>query len=208
MDSHRRCRLARPAARTQISLDTLLVDLTSGDDLRAEAALHRLVALGAKAQPALRELATSADAEKRWWAISTLAQMEDVDVDILIAALKDESLEVQQSAALGLAQHPHPKAVPALLGLLPNSDGILRNLAMNAIVSLGADAVPELLNFLETHPEPDSARLSAVRALATIGDTRAIPALMAALEESALIAHWAEEGLVKLGLDMVYMKLE
>jgi HEAT repeat protein len=189
-------------------LDALLADLTSGDDLRAEAALHKLVALGEKALPALRKLSASPDPDQRWWAVSALAQMEDTDIDLLLTALEDDSLEVQQSAALGLTEHPHPKAVSALLNLLPNPDSILRNLAMNAIIALGKDAIPALLDFLKEHPQKDAARLAAIRALASIGDTRAIPALMAALEEdSALIQHWAEEGLQKLGLDMVYMKL-
>lgn len=208
MDLHRRRRSARPPARTKIILDALLADLTSGDDARAEAAMHKLVALGAEALPALRELAASPDPDQRWWAVSALAQMDDVDVDILLAALEDDSVEVQQSAALGLTQHPHPKAVSALLGLLPSLDSILRNLAMNALIALGKDATPGLLRFLDEHTKTDAARLSAIRALANLGDYDAIPALMNALEsESALIQHWAEEGLQKLGLDMVYMKL-
>ncbi len=188
-------------------MDALIAELISGDDLRAEAALHQILALGEAALPALQELANSPDPNRRWWAVSALAQMEDADVEILLAALDDESVEVQQSAALGLTQRPHPKAVPALVALLPNPDSILRNLAMNALIALGTDAVPALLDFLDEHKTQDSARLNAIRALAMIGDYQAVPALMAALEESALIAHWAEEGLVKLGLDMVYMQL-
>jgi HEAT repeat protein len=208
MDNHRRRRLARSSTRTKINLDALLADLTSGDDSRAEAAMHKLVALGKEAQPALRELAAAPDSDQRWWAVSTLAQMDDVDVDILLTALEDDSVEVQQSAALGLTQHPHPKAASALLSLLPNPDSVLRNLAMNALIALGKDATPGLLRFLDEHTKPDAARLSAIRALANLGDYDAIPALMNALEsESALIQHWAEEGLQKLGLDMVYMKL-
>lgn len=208
MDSHRDRRPARPPARTKINLDALLADLTSGDDVRAEAALYKLVKLGAAAQPALRKLAASPDADQRWWAVSALGQMDEVDADILLVALTDDSVEVQQSAALGLTKHPYPKAASALLGLLPNPNSILRNLAMNALIALGKDATPALIEFLETHQEKDSARLSAVRALAGIGDYAAIPALMTALEEdSALIQYWAEQGLQKLGLDMVYMKL-
>lgn len=202
------CRTASFPSRTQINLETLIADLISGDDLRAEAAMHQLIALEEEALPALCDLARSPDADQRWWAISALAQMDYAEIDILLAALDDSSVEVQQSAALGLTKHPHPKAAPALLNLLPNPDSILRNLAMNAIIALGKDVTLALLDFLEAHKEENSARLSAVRALATIGDPRAIPALMAALEESALIGHWAEEGLQKLGLDMVYMKLD
>lgn len=208
MGRHCYRRSARPPARTKINLDALLADLTSGDDARAEAALYQLVRLGTAVQPALRKLAISPDPDQRWWAVSALGQMDEVDADILLAALGDDSVEVQQSAALGLTNHPYPKAVSALLGLLPNPNSILRSLAMNALIALGKDATPALIEFLETHQEKDAARVSAVRALASIGDYAAIPALMTALEEdSAFIQYWAEQGLQKLGLDMVYMKL-
>jgi hypothetical protein len=46
-----------------------------------------------------------------------------------------------------------------------------------------------------------------LRALAEIKDHRAIPVMMKVMEEdSALLQHWAKEGLDRLGLDMVYMK--
>ena len=187
----------------------MLVDLISGDDSLAEIAMQKLAALGKEAVSPLCELANAPDPDQRWWAVSTLAQMQDVDVDWLIAALDDDSVEVQQSAVLGLTKHPHPKVAPALLDLLPSPNSILRSLVTNALAALGADAIPALLDFLGEHKKQDAARLSAIRALASIGDTRAIPTLMAALEEdSVLIQHWAEEGLVKLGLDMVYMKLD
>jgi HEAT repeat protein len=53
------------------------------------------------------------------------------------------------------------------------------------------------------------ARLEAVRALAKIGDERAIPALFDALDnDSALIEYWASEGLEKMGVGMVFYKPE
>ena len=53
------------------------------------------------------------------------------------------------------------------------------------------------------------ARLEAVRALAKIGDQRAIPALFEALDDSsALIEYWASEGLEKMGVGMVFYKPE
>lgn len=190
-------------------MDALLADLISGDDTLAEAAMLKLADLGKEAIPPLKELANSPDPDHRWWAVSTLAQMKDVDVDWLIAALNDNSAEVQQSAVLGLTKHPHPKIAAALLEFLPSPNSILRSLTMNALTALGKDATPALLDFLSEHKTQDAARLSAIRALANIGDTRGIPTLMAALEEdSALIQHWAEEGLEKLGLDMIYMKLD
>jgi HEAT repeat protein len=46
-----------------------------------------------------------------------------------------------------------------------------------------------------------------LRALSEIGDHRAIPVMMKSLsEESALLQYWAQEGLNRLGLNMVYIK--
>jgi HEAT repeat protein len=54
---------------------------------------------------------------------------------------------------------------------------------------------------------PQTARIQALRALAEIRDHRAIPVMMQVMgEESALLQHWAKEGLERLGLNMVYIK--
>lgn len=184
-------------------------NLLSGDETLAETAMKKLIERGTVILPVLVELLDSPDPDHRWWALSTAAQIEGVDVDWLIAALDDESVEVQQAAALGLTGHPCPKAVPALINSLCAPNAMLVTLAANALISAGADAVSALLEFLSTPQARDAARVGAIRALAEIADSRAIPTLMAALEEdSALISHWAESGLQKLGLDMVYMKLD
>ena len=50
-------------------------------------------------------------------------------------------------------------------------------------------------------------RIFALRALSEICDHRAIPIMMKSLsEESALLQYWAQEGLNRLGLNMVYIK--
>jgi HEAT repeat protein len=52
------------------------------------------------------------------------------------------------------------------------------------------------------------ARLEAARALASIGDTRAIPALFDALDDSALLEYWANEGLERMGVGMCFFSPE
>jgi len=197
-------------------LDDLLADLTSGDEDRAEAAVPKLVSLGEAAFPALRALLDSPDTDRRWWALSVLAQNEQVDVDWLLAALDDQAAEVRQCAALGLCAHPAPKSVPALIGALQDPDSMVSTLAANALAAIGEAAVPALLDLVEDASlaasksvAAQTARLNAMRALAAIADPRAIPAMMAALKEgSTVMQHWAETGLENLGLDMVYLKLD
>lgn len=210
MDANRRRRSPRPASGAKITaLDALITDLTSGDESLAEAAMMELVEKGEDALPVLKDLLDAPDPDHRWWALSAAAQIEAVDADWLIAALDDESVPVQQAAALGLAGRPCPEAAAALINALRSPDSMLVTLAANALTAIGADAVPELLAFWARPEQKNTARLGAIRALAEIADLRAIPVLMEASEDdSALIAHWAEKGLENLGLDMVYMKLD
>ena len=188
-------------------LDELLADLTSGDETRAENAVPKLVELGQDAFPALRDLLNSPDPDQRWWALRTLAQSPHARTGWLLPFLSDPALEVRQAAALGLCGHPDETAVRPLVQALSDADALVSDLARNALVVIGKPAVPSLLEFPKDAPR--RARINALRALSEIGDYAAIPTLMAALEEdSAMLHHWAEEGLERLGLNMVYLKPE
>ena len=188
-------------------MDDLLADLTSGDEVRAEAAVPEILALGEEALTALHGLLDSDDADHRWWAIRTLAQAPQPQTEILLPFLDDESVEVRQAAALGLASHPHVTAISPLVRALSDVDSIVSGLACTALVQIGSAAVPSLLEI--PADAPMATRINAMRALAEIKDYRAIPAMMTALDEdSVMLNHWAEEGLERLGLNMVYLKPE
>jgi HEAT repeat protein len=188
-------------------LDELLADLTSGDETRAENAVPALVGLGEGAFPALRGLLESADADQRWWALRTLAQSSQARAEWLLPLLDDPSAEVRQAAALGLYSHPAETAIQPLIRALSDADSMVSDLACNALVAIGKPAVPLLIDVPKEGPH--RMRINALRALAEIADYSAIPTLMAALEEdSAMLQHWAEEGLERLGLNMIYLKPE
>jgi HEAT repeat protein len=188
-------------------LDELLADLTSGDETRAENAVPGLVELGEDAFPALRNLLDSADADQRWWALRTLAQAPQPQTEWLLPFLTDSAAEVRQAAALGLCSHPDETAIKPLIRALSDADSLVSDLARNALVVIGKPAVPSLLEI--PGDAQQRARINALRALAEICDYSAIPTLMAALEDdSVMMQHWAEEGLERLGLNMVYLKPE
>jgi HEAT repeat protein len=188
-------------------IDELLADLTSGDETRAENAVPGLVELGENAIPALRDLLDSADADQRWWALRTLAQSPQPQTEWLLPLLNDSAAEVRQAAALGLCSHPDETAIKPLIRALSDDDVMVSDLARNALVVIGKPAVPSLLEI--PGDAQQRARINALRALAEIGDHSAIPTLMAALEDdSVMMQHWAEEGLERLGLNMVYLKPE
>ena len=67
--------------------------------------------------------------------------------------------------------------------------------------------VPSLLEVMNDASTGIRTRSVALRALCDIRDHRAIPVMMKCLgEESAVLQYWAQSGLERLGLDMVYIK--
>jgi HEAT repeat protein len=188
------------------NLKTLVAELTSGVDERAEASVPGLRAHGEDALTVLLPLLTDSCPDTRWWAVRALAEIQIPQVPgLLVSAIEDDDIAVRQCAALALRQQPVPFAVPALIAALGSRDGLLARLAANALIAVGEPAVPELIRIMENGQQ--HARLEAARALAMIGDQRCIPVLYAALsEESALMDYWANEGLERMGVGMVFYK--
>lgn len=183
----------------------LLDDLSSGDESRAEAASKALADFGDQATIALTDLLAGPNVDARWWAVRTLASLPNPRPERLVPALGDSSPAVRQCAALGLAKNPSEAATPHLVRALSDEDALTAELAGHALVAIGPSAVPSLLDALKNSPQ--GARIQALRALAEIGDQRAIPAMIAAAaEDSAMLHYWAEKGLDKLGVNMVYLK--
>ena len=193
------------------SLESLLNDLISGDEERAEAAVNPLIELGETALPSLLELTRSPDVDSRWWALRVLAGSPHLRAEWLVPSLNDPAPEVRQCAALGLAGKPEESAVEPLVRALNDEDSMVATLAANALVKTGNLAVPYLIDVVK-RPSVEGTgsqaqRIHALRALAEIRDHRAIPVMMQVMQEdSALLQHWAQEGLERLGLDMVYIK--
>jgi HEAT repeat protein len=184
----------------------LLADLASGDEARAESAVPLLAALGGAILPDLIELLGTQNRDQRWWATRALAALGgDGAVSALERALQDPEPEVRQCAALGLRHHPAASAIRSLAAALSDPDRMTARLAGDALIAVGPRATPDLIEVVaQAGP---AAKIEAVRALAAIGDQRSIPALYALLEDpSALVQHWAEEALERMGVGMVYFK--
>jgi HEAT repeat protein len=185
----------------------LLAALTGNDETLAEATATGLAALTMAQQPevlaALQGMLASTDVDRRWWAARALAALPGPEITpLLLQALEDEDASVRQCAALGLRQRPDVRAVPGLVRALDDPDPLARRLAGEALEAVGSGAVPALLEVMGDGSHV--ARLEAARALAGIGDTRAVPALFEALEGSALMEYWANEGLERMGVGTAY----
>lgn len=202
MGQHRAGCSPGPAAR---KMKNLLAELTSGDDERAEQSIPALVELGEAAVSHLLELTRSTDVDIRWWAVRALAASPHTRTSDLLPLLSDSAPEVRAATALALCSHPHEDAVNALTQALADEDPLTAGLAGNALVKIGSPSVPSLLEVM--NEAPTGIRILALRALSEIRDHRAIPMMMKCLsDESAVLQYWAQQGLERLGLDMVYMK--
>lgn len=187
------------------TLERLLDDLVSGDETRAEAAIPELIEMDDAAIPALLDLTKSSDVDSRWWALRALASVPHARSELLIPFLNDIAPEIRQCAALGLAIQADASATEPLVRALSDEDSMTGSLAANALIKIGNAAVPALIEAVKNGAQ--SQRIHALRALAEIKDHRAIPIMMQVMQEdSALLQHWAQEGLERLGLDMVYIK--
>lgn len=187
-------------------LAALLQQLTCGDDTRAEAAAAQLAEAGTEAVPALLRLLESQDADHRWWAARALAAIDTPSARAgLVGALKDADVAVRQCAALGLRQRPTAQAIADLLAMLGEGNPLSARLAADALAAVGAEAVPALLQAASSGPP--RVRIEAARALARMEDPQAAPALLALLDDpSAVVQYWAEEGLERMGLGMVFFE--
>jgi HEAT repeat protein len=186
-------------------LDQLLEDLSSEDEDRAQAAVPALSMHGHQAVRALSQLLDSPIADRRWWATYALAAFKS-DPEAkqgIIRMLHDSDHSVQQCAALALQQEPNLDALPALVHVLHSPDRLTARLAGDALAALGAPAVQPLA---EASQDPSPAvRIEAVRALAEMRHPDAIGPLFKCIDDpSSVVTHWAEEGLDRLGIGMMF----
>ncbi|MDD5468502.1 MAG: HEAT repeat domain-containing protein [Anaerolineales bacterium] len=182
-------------------LSQLLAAIQAGDDELAESLASRL---GSIPTDDLQTLLRDANPDRRWWGVRLLAESADPQaVSLLAEALADPDPTVGQCAALALRQRPAEAAIPSLIAALASANPLLARLAADALAAIGQPAVPSLLAVLEG--SAPVARLEATRALALIADPKAIPALYRLLgEDSQLVEYWANEGLERMGVGMVY----
>jgi HEAT repeat protein len=189
-------------------MDHLISELICGVDERAEKVIPQINSMGAKAVPALLNLTRSQDQESRWWAIRVLASSKHADPEDWLELLKDSAAEVRAATALALLDHPTEKAVPNLIEALEDVDDLTASLASKGLATIGSGSVSALMEKIEKDPaSTPNARILALRALADIGDHRALPLLMRMSETGTAVEEfWAKAGLDRLGLNMIYIK--
>jgi HEAT repeat protein len=185
-------------------LAVVIAAFTSGSDSQAEKTALYLARDGLENQNLYNELLKHPLEDVRWWGVRSLAEINSAEAARLIMlSLRDPDLSVRQCAALALQRQPDPRAVPDLIQALESGDPLLARIAGEALISVGTEAVPSLLQTMENGSP--KARIEAARALGFIGDTRAVPQLFQALDgDSAILEYWADQGLERMGVGMVF----
>jgi Uri superfamily endonuclease len=207
----------RPAAQATKPADAiqmLLDAIQTGDDAATERA-----AQSSAGRPdlllALRPLLADTDADRRWWAVRTLALIGGEESCGLLAwHLTDSDEATRCAAALGLGQLCATGAIPGLIGRLTDDSGWVRDAASDALAMIGEPALSALTQALADARDGVRVRASgalrkiAVRTLAGRPGADfgpqfwpAIAALFVALNDpNRLVRHNAYETLDRLGL--------
>lgn len=165
------------------------------------------MAAGEPAKTALLDLLHAPEADHRWWAIRVLAAFEPVRIEWFLPALEDPAPEIRAAAALAVAGHPDASAIPFLIRLLGDEDNLAALMAVNALLKIGSETLPQLLEAFEGAPR--CGQIQILRTLAELRDPRAIRLMLSAQGgDSAALQYWAQQGLERLGLNMVYLSPE
>jgi HEAT repeat protein len=187
-----------------MSMQELLAAVAQGDDEEAERLAQQLTPAD---EPLLLALCASDEADKRWWAVRSLALVGgEASVPVLSDRLRDPAPAVRAAAALALAHlHarlpgellPHLDGVAELLG---DEEGYVRQSAADCLALCGDDAVPALGHVLR-FSEHEGARTRAAGALRKIATMKAAGILYALLNDSNhLVRSYAYEALDEMGL--------
>jgi HEAT repeat protein len=187
-------------------IDDLIEAILSGDDAQAELALPIIVTYGDVAVSALAQQMASAHADARWWIARTLATIPTPQsVSLLTQMMEDCDSNVRACAAMALGELHAAEGADALIAHLADESAHVAEVCTVALSRLGAAAVPALMHALqEGNP---STRIRAAKSLVPIESHDAIPALIRALDDdNALVTHYAEDALMRMGVGMVLLK--
>ncbi|MCA9891884.1 MAG: HEAT repeat domain-containing protein [Anaerolineae bacterium] len=138
--------------------------------------------IGQEALPPLMRLLTAEDPTRRRGAVWALGEMRDrAVVPALIAALQDADPMVRRESAVALRLMPDSAAVDSLLHLLRDESWQVRKAAAEALVDVGATAIPALIRM--SQDERADVRRIAIGVLGRVGDASAVQSLLPYLED-------------------------
>jgi HEAT repeat protein len=187
-------------------LKAFLDAVAEGNDAQTEEMALALSERGDEALQVLRDTLSDPDPDLRWWAVRTLAAIRtEAAVQLLILALDDDVADVRACAVLALSQLRAEEAIDGLAARLGDPSAYVGRLTADGLAAFGQPAVDALIRALEEGAT--AARAGAARALCAVQPEEAVPALFKALDDpSALVTHYAEEALERMGVGIVLLR--
>jgi HEAT repeat protein len=153
-------------SNTSDLIQGLLDAISAGDDEQTER-VCRAFASQPGVLPALRPLLGDPNADRRWWAVRSLALIGGQEAErLLVERLEDEDEATRCAAALALGELRAEHAIPHLLAALCDSSGWMRDSAADALSMIGEPAMPALVDAMADRRDP--IRVRATRALCRI----------------------------------------
>jgi HEAT repeat protein len=180
--------LALGLRRDPRALDPLIAATRDRSQWVRQAAVQALGQLrDARALPALRARLDDPVRDVRRSVATALGKIRDPQAaDALTLALADPWWRVVESAEKGLRTLKTAPRVAVLIDLLGQSDEHRQWVAAHRLGELGdAQAHDPLLRVAEDTAQPPLVRGEALKALARLGDTRAVPVALRVIRESA-----------------------
>ena len=165
-------------------------------------------------EAALLEMASSDDADARWWAVRSLAQIgSDQCVGTVATTLKDDNSALRAAGALAIAHlyARFPEAtrpvMPELAEMLTDDDGLVRQSAADALAMCGDDAVEAIAAIIDSLQ--GGARARAAYSLRKICTERAAELLYPLLDDpNHLVRSYAYDGLDDMGAGREVLKID
>ena len=205
-------------------LEALLDRIAVGDEEALETLLAFLETRSAGTRVLFLEALAIQDAEQMWEAIMLTLADDDLPAvaplaeaeaepepprappDVVDALLHGPTRQARLEAARALAEWRDPHTVKPLVETF-RGDRLVAGAAVEALVEIGAPAVPALIEALRDREA--QVRWHAAKALSRLGDVRAAEALIERLDDPNYGVRWlAAEGLVAIGVAVVEMVLE
>lgn len=147
-------------------IQALIDAVTAEDDAQAER-VAQAFATQPFVLPALRPLLSDPHADRRWWAVRSLALIGGEEAErLLIERLTDEDEATRCAAALALGQLRAEAAIPYLLAALRDASGWMRDSAADGLAMIGDPALSGLVDAMADGRDP--IRVRATRAACRI----------------------------------------
>ncbi len=142
------------------------------------------------------------NSDQRWWAARTLALTDGSGaVGALVDTATKDDVDIRCAAIQALGQIRAPEAVPALLQMLGNGDGMVSATAADALAQMGNVALTGLASAMTNGNERAKVKAAYIlRRLLPKDSETAVLALYKALDdENYLVSSLAEEALMEMG---------